>query len=102
MRAYVNKLVLESETADVLAAKNAADAARQKYDAAKKKDADTYGQYVRGEITAEQYMNGFAQMLDVEREFRIAQKKQQMTTARGRQTAQSASTNNAQQEPLAP
>lgn len=64
--------------------------AKQKYDAAAKKDAEDYAKYTKGEITKEQYMQLFDLLLQTEQELRRAQINYKIENARGAADAEAA------------
>lgn len=80
-------------------AESAFNAVKQKYDGAVKKDQESYGQYTKGAITKDQYLQSFEQFLQIEQEYRRAQVNYKLESARG--DAQQAD-KNAEKKPETP
>lgn len=93
MHRYVKTLSLINE--ENTQAKSLYDAALQKYEQAKLKDAEQYKSYTEGNTNKDQYLNSFNQFLDVEREFRLAQVKFKLDSSRSEQTADNTPAGNA-------
>jgi hypothetical protein len=77
-------------------AQAALEAAKKKYEDTKKKDEQQYKQYTDGVTTKEQYLAWAKQLLDVEREYRMAQINAKIES--GRSGGQSAEQDKPQQE----